>query len=270
MPRTKKQLDKQFDSWLDLMTALKYHYTTSFSEVCNILQASRSWVNRYVRPNVSAVYINNNKRADGSVGQNWVKLASIELEKEMTESIWFHTEDFFQFLNDCTYSVTKQTKSVPVGLFMTIENYEKYLKKLEKLDEQIIQEKSLIGKSRLLKEKEECHLDYISNDKHIKELLEKSLSVTNRTQAKPIPVDLKYTDIPCKNWKAPHDLKGYGDADELIYRIFFREGYIKIDLQLHDINGEMGRKVFYAPDPNYLQGDGKRIIIAESVWQSYS
>lgn len=269
--RQKKPLDKQFNSWEELIIALRCDYTTSFCEVCNILQASRSWVNRYVRPNVSAVYISNNKykRKDGSHGQNWVQLASIELKKPMTESIWFHTEDFFQFLNACTYSVTKQTKSVPVGLFMTAENYKSYLQKLEKLNEQIVQETSLFGKNVLLKEKEECHLEYLPNDKQIQELIKKGLSVTNRTQAKPTSVNLKYTDIPCENWKAPHDLKGYGDADELIYRMFFREGYIKIDLQLHDVNGEMGRKVFYAPDPNYLQGEGKRIILAEDIWQKY-
>ena len=268
--RQKKPLDKQCDSWKELIEALRYDYTTPFGEVCNILQASRSWVNRYVRPNVSTVYINNNIRPNGKVGQNWVKLASIELEKEMTESIWFHTKDFFQFLNNCTYSVTKQTKSVPVGFFMTTGNYKTYLQKLEKLTEQIVQETSLFGKNALLKEKEECHLEYLPNDKQIQELIKKGLSVTNRTQAKSIPVDLKYTDIPCENWKAPHDLKGYGDADELIYRKFFREGYVKIDLQLHDTNGEMGRKVFYAPDPNYLQGEGKRIILAEDVWQRYA
>lgn len=266
MKKKEHPLDIKFDTWDELITALKHTYTTSFRDVCELLKTSRNWVNQYIRPKVSCVYIGNNKTANGSKGANWVQLASLELGKPMTESIWFNTNELYTYLDSCTHSVTKQTKSVPVGKLMTPSNYALYLQEIEKFEHQIACEKSLHSKNRLLNEMNKCHLKYLSNNEQTAYIIKQNLSLTERkiTVAFDLP-DVKFSDI--QEWQAPHDLKGYGDANELIYRRFFKEGYIRIELSFTDENGCIGRKIYYAKDPQYLKGDGKRIVIPESVWQ---
>ncbi len=266
----KKELDVTFESWKDLIEALQSNYTLSFKDVCMMLKSSRTWVNQYVRPNVHSVYIKSNYRGDVKKGINWVQVASIQLGKPMTESIWFHKEEFFQFLNDCTYSVTKQTKSVPVAYLMTSENKEKYFFLIDKLDKEIMNEETPIKRKwELIEEKNSCHIDFLKQDTETQTLIENAKSITKRKEVKPVPIQLKYTDIPTEYWQAPHDLKEYGDADELIYRKFFAEGYIRIELHLPDTNGVLGKKIFYTHDTNYLKEKGSRIIVAERDWLEY-
>ena len=47
----------QIENWSDLMIALESKYTLPLSEVCESLKASRSWVNKFIRPHIPAVYI---------------------------------------------------------------------------------------------------------------------------------------------------------------------------------------------------------------------
>ena len=265
----KKPFDVTFQSWEDLIEGLRSDYTLSFKDVCVMLKASRTWVNQYVRPNVPAVYINSNHRGTIKLGVNWVQVASIELEKPMTESIWFHEKDFFNFLDSCTFSVTKQTKSIPVTYLMNEENKTNYLEKMKKLDKQLIVETSLKKKIKLLEEKNKCYIDFLKKDNATQYLIENKKTIIKRKQVEPVPVALNYTSIPTEDWKAPHDLKKYGDADELIYRNFFAEGYIRMELHLPDANGVIGKKIFYTEDREYLKGEGTRIIVAESDWLNY-
>ena len=266
----KKKSDVTFESWGDLMEALREDYTLSFKDVCMMLKSSRTWVNQYVRPNVPTAYIKSNNRGDVKEGINWVQIASIELGKPMKESIWFHKKKFFQFLNDCTYSVTKQTKSVPVAYLMTSENKEKYFLLIDKLDEKIRSEETPVKrKMKLIEERNSCYIDFLKKDNATQTLVKNERSITKRKEVEPVPVELKYTDIPTNYWLAPHDLKEYGDADELIYRKFFKKGYIRIELHLPDAEGVLGKKIFYTEDINYLEEKGSRIIVAESDWLEY-
>ncbi len=267
--KQKKELDVTFKNWEALIEALREDYTLSFKDVCMMLKCSRTWVNQYVRPNVHSVYIKSNNRGDVKKGINWVQIASIELGKPMKESIWFHKTEFFQFLNNCTYSVTKQTKSIPVAYLMTSENKEKYFILIEKLDKEIMEENSIKRKMKLIEEKNNCYVNFLKRDNITKILVENAKSITKRKEVEPVPVALKYTDIPIEYWQAPHDLKEYGDADELIYRKFFAEGYIRIELHLPDAEGVLGKKIFYTHDTNYLEEKGSRIIVAERDWIEY-
>ena len=266
----KKELDVTLESWKDLIEALQGDYTLSFKDICMMLKSSRTWVNQYVRPNVHSVYIKSNHRGDVKKGINWVEVASIQLGKPMTESIWFHKTEFFNFLNNCTYSVTKQTKSVPVACLMTSENKEKYFVLLEKLDKEIMNEETPIKrKMQLIEEKNSCYIEFLKQDTETQTLVKNARGITKRKEVEAVPVALKYTDIPSEYWQAPHDLKEYGDADELIYRKFFAEGYIRIELHLPDAEGVLGKKIFYTHDTNYLEEKGNRIIVAEREWLKY-
>lgn len=260
-------MDVKFDSWNKLLDALRYEYTTSLKDVCKMLKASRDWVNTYVRPNVRSTYLNNNIRAERSTGVNWVRMASIDLEKEMSESVWFHTKDLQAFIRDSVSSVTKQTKAVPVTFFMTCNARNEYTAELHVYDEMIYNTKSIPKRARLFLERDQCYLKYIYDDNATNELLTHRMNVGKRSLAPATPVSLPET--PIADWVAPHDIKEYGDADETIYRHFFREGYIRIEVNMPALNGVIGKKIYYVPDPDPITDEGQTLIFSEEAWQHY-
>ena len=266
----RKKVDVTFDTFEEVLIALETDYTISLRSACQQLKASRTWVTQFIRPNVSTLYIRSNKRGDDIEGINWVKLARIRLENGMTESIWFHREAFAKFLDSCVYSVTKQTKSVPVVYLMTETNRARYFQQIGKLEKDIEKETSFSKKIKLLKEQDNCYVAYVKKDEETQKLLKNIKTITKRKEVKPVPVNLKYTDIISDNWHTVRDLKGYGDIDETIYRQFFTDGYIRMELHFTDENGVIGKKIFYTKDTNYLEGNGSRIIVAESDWLDYS
>lgn len=263
----KKEVEIKFTSWDSLIMALKDTYTTSFKDVCKMLKASRAWINRYVRPNVKSVYISNNRRGDANKGVDWVRLASIELGKEMTESIWFDTGDLIAFITESIVSVTKQTKSVPLDYLMTSEQAKAYIKELDFLNNEIQRVKSLRERSLLIKQRDTCHLKYLPEDNATKELLQQKMSVTKRTKA--VAVSVPLPDRAYEDWVAPHDLKDYGDVDETIYRQFFKSGYLRVEMNMCDQDGCIGKKVYYLADPDKVKGEGERFIFSQKAWEKY-
>lgn len=261
-------LDQHFDNWQELLEELRINYTLSYRDVCKILKASRTWVNAYIRPHIKTIYINSNKRGEYQIGRNWIQLAAIELGKPMTESIWFHKDDFLKFLKECTYSITKQTKSVPVVSLMSKKQHKAYLDEMNCLESDMQNESNLQKKCKLMIQRKTCYVKYLKQDEFTLKLHKKQKSITARTKAEAIPVSLDILDIYDK-WQAPHDLKEYGDTDEAIYRNFFSEGYVRIELHFPDENGCIGKKIFYVPDPDYIKDNGQRLIFAEKDWQEY-
>ena len=60
-------MDVIFDSWDELINALRTDYTTSLKDACKLLKSSRNWVNQYIRPHVKSIYLNNNIRGQKSM-----------------------------------------------------------------------------------------------------------------------------------------------------------------------------------------------------------
>ena len=81
----KENIDR-FDDWEDMLHNLQDVYTISFKDACRIFKASRTWVNRYIRPNVRCLYLSNMSTVNG-ITKNWVAVASMALKKPMTEKI---------------------------------------------------------------------------------------------------------------------------------------------------------------------------------------
>ena len=254
-------------NWDEIIEALRYEYTTSLKDACKLLKASRNWVNQYVRPHVKCIYLNNNIRAEKSTGANWVRMASIELEKPMTESIWFHTDDLYDYIKSSICSVTKQTKSVPVSYFMTSKNLVNYIAELNEIDELIRNTKNIYMRASLYQKRQHCYYNYISDDPFTEKLFNNLMNVGKRTAAPHTTVPLP--DVPISEWIAPHDIKDYGDTDEMIYRDFFRKGYIRVEIKMADTDGAIGRKVYYLPDPNPIVGNHLAVIFSEEAWQEY-
>lgn len=256
-----------FDSWDELINALRTDYTTSLKDACKLLKSSRNWVNQYIRPHVKSIYLNNNIRGQKSIGINWVRMAAMELEKDMTESIWFHTDDLYNYIKSSITSVTKQTKSIPVTFFMSQENISKYKAALFEFDERIYHAKNLAARSKLIYEKDNCYLKYINKNPATAELFKHQMNIGKRTEAPHTPVPLP--DIPIDKWIAPHDIKEYGDSDETIYRYFFKNGFIRIEVQMSDLDNNIGRKVFYIQDPNPINDNAQSLIFTEESWNQY-
>lgn len=262
-----KDNDIKYNSWDELLIALEKTYTISIKDVCKILKASRAWVNRYIRHAVPSVYIRTGYRGDSCNGVNWLAHASVALNKKMTESIWFDEAAFYKLLNNSIVSVTKQTKLVPLVQLMKPNDAKEYLIEIEKLDESLKSVVSISEREELLEKRFSCYEKYLMKTSEVETLMKHRKSITKRTEA--MPVNVHIPDDAMNHWVAPHDEKEYGDVDETIYRRFFREGYIRIEIQLVDQNGCIGKKVFYLNDPNPLSGKGDAFTFSEEAWQEY-
>lgn len=262
----------QHEKWADLLAALETTYTISFKDVCRILRASRSWTNQYVKPFVPYVFINSGQQGDTSSGKvNWVRMAALQLNRpDMTESVWFHTEDFKSFISGCIVKCTKQTKTIPFTYLIPADQIEGFIKERDELRQKMKEAKSIKLLDKLSTAYHLLPYSYFSDDPATKKLVESQARITERTKAPAMSVPLP--DGYMTKWQAPHDLKDYGDADETIYRQLFRDGAVRIELQLRDEAGKVGSKVFYAPDSEPLDAPFKEegcIIVTEQAWQKY-
>lgn len=268
--REDRENNVRFESWEALIDALRDEYTISFKGACRILKASRSWVNRYVRPFVRSTYIRNNRRGDKTNGVNWVRMAALKLDKPMTESIWFNTQDFYGYIRSYVISCTKQTKLVPMTFLMPPDQVEEYVKKREALRAKMKEPKSITQFLADLQEYELLYNDYITNNADVHALLDAAVKTTERSKVEPVAVPLPEGFY--NTWHAPHELKDYGDADETLYRSLFRRGCIRIELGLPDENGCVGSKIFYVDDPDPIEAphaEEENFIVPEAAWQRY-
>lgn len=274
MPKTKDS-DVKFKSWGDLILALETDYTVSFKQVCRILKTSRSWVTKYIRPFVRTAYISSGIRADGSKGVNWLLIASKHLDRQITESVWFHKEDLENFIGNSIVSVTKQTKRIPLTFFVPDSECESYVSNRQRIKEEIKSTKDTKEIEQLYKELEKTEKAQIEGflihdlDKyHLFKSRRAKQTDRTKTPAVNVPLPDNYVD----NWKAVHDLKDYGDADETIYRSLFSSGSIRIELQFKDEKGNLGKKIFYVDDPDPIEsryGDDEYILVSEAAWLHY-
>ena len=259
----------RFDNWQDMLTALEYTYTLSFRDACKILKASRAWVNRYIRPNVKTLYISNNKRGDSVTGANWVKLAGLALNREgMTESIWFHRQDFYDFIRSSIFSVTKQTKRVPYTFLMEPAAITAFVDHRHAIREEIRNTENPLQQILLYRTYNNLYRDYVSDV--AKKLLPFIASPTDRSKAPATDVALPEGFL--EKWFAIHDIKKYGDAEETIYRELFKDGAIRIELHVPDEEGIIGRKIFYVDDPDPVKAphaEEGALCIREDAWREY-
>jgi hypothetical protein len=266
--------DVQFHSWEELLNGLSTEYTTSFRDVCKLLKSSRVWVNKYIRPFVKSTYIRSNKRGDNTSGVNWIRLASIQLGREdMKESIWFHTKDLETYLKKNIVSITKQTKKVPYTYFMSEEQIKAYFEERKVFEETINNPNtSIIARGAAIKLLEVCHYNFLKDDPKTKTMLKHARKITERTKPSKMPIAIE--ELPqdfLYRMDAIHDLKDYGDADETIYRNLFKQGEIRIEMNFADNDGQIGKKVYYVPDPDPIKDEHHlgSFCIDEAAWRKY-
>lgn len=253
-------MQKKFRSWEQVLLDLSTTHTTSLIDICQQLKASRTWVSQYVMPHLDTIYLNNNIRygQGSSQGANWVKIAAIQLEKEdMTESVWCNTKDFTDLIAKSIQSFTQQTKQIPFELLLT--DVSKFQEEYDKLMQDYMEVKTKAKKSKDVSDA----FQLTKFATYFEQLYKRMLTTQGKQIYQNLPnitkrgdlerISIPYANIPeISEWIAPHDIKEYGQTDELIYRNFCKNAYARIELCI-ETNGKIGRKVYYVPDPNPIK-----------------
>ncbi len=246
-------------NWEETIEKLKTTHTISIRQICKELKASRTWVNRYVIPNIDSIYLNSNIRGgkpSTKGGANWVLLASIAMgEDYLNDSIWCDESEYIDLIRKNIIKCTKQTKRIPAEL-LVIDKSE-YKKQYDTLTEEIENQKLIIAQdrnvqnyirmSKLMKQRSNLYTTMLNELGSIIEEKE-DISITERGKVPAVDYELKEYP-PIKEWIAPHDIKEYGDTEESIYRKFFSEGDIRIEIALKDeVKGDLSKKIYYLAD----------------------
>lgn len=248
--------------WFNCISALEHEYTLSFKEMCRILKCSRSWANRYLKPNLHYIYLSNGcgKSAD------YVSIARNHLEKEtMTECTWYSKDEFLNFVSSCITNVTRQTIAVPVEMLIDKKKLDSFLAEfnpLKNIENEYISKGDIKEYKRKLKQHDATIVKYATSDGLL--LFNNRPSIYKRSDV--IPVSCTSDVIDVLKFQAVHDLKDYGDSDEEIYRDLFSKGYYRLVLQIPDKNGVLSEKIYYMEPNNDFNMDNS----VESVLIRYS
>lgn len=227
--------------WENLIYELTYTYTTSIKKVCRLLKCDRKWVDRYIRPHVHYVYISNGKGKDSV---DYLFIASVELNKVITESVWLNTFEFeeliIKYITDCT----RQTINVPIELLIESKNIQSFQEVYKATFDKI----EIAKKSKKYEELAELY-----NYKNT--LTQNNLSDIGKKIYTMLPNPYKRTnskeiDCPIPSFKlselqAVHDMMDYGDSAEEVYRTLFKKGCYKLKLHIPDKDGCVSDKVYY-------------------------
>ena len=142
----------KFDSWAECVEALKTEYTISTSILCEWLKCDRSWVYKYIRDHVSYIYLSKGynpkkyKRKNTEVsdqeekdlkyrGKDYTKLATKDVEREITDSVWLNTNETIQYIKSHVNleTVTRKTIYVPIELLVKREMLEHFTRQYDNL-----------------------------------------------------------------------------------------------------------------------------------------
>lgn len=274
-----RQVWEKLRTWPEAIEALSTTHTISVQDICQILHAPRSWVNRFVLPHVDKIYLPDGKRAGKEVNTNWKEVAAIQLGKDMQDSTWCNKEDFENLIMGSIISVTKQTKLIPAELLVQdkkafAEEYNSYTEKMEELVGYLKQyPDSPMDKyselANLRKMQKQCYRRQLSNEG--RQILRSNMpSAATPDKTKSIPVRLP--SVPIEKWIAPEDMKDFAELEETGHKYFFKNGYVRILLSFVEANGNAVKKMFYVADAEtlYHKYVEEYVLISEEVWQMYA
>lgn len=274
-----RQSWEQLRTWPQAIEALSKTHTISVQDICQILHAPRSWVNRYILPHVDKIYLPDGRRAGKEVNTNWKQVAAIQLGKDMQDTTWCNKEDFDNLIMGSIVSVTKQTKLIPAELLVQdkkvfAEEYNNYNERMTQLAEHLqAYPDSPLEKyaelAELKKQQAQCYRRQLSNEG--RQIMRANLpSVINPDATKSIPVRLP--SVPIEKWISPEDMKDYAEMEDTGHKYFFKNGYIRILLSFIDSNGNAVKKFFYVADSEtlYHKYVEEYVLISEEVWQMYA
>lgn len=214
--------------WEACLEALNSEYTLPFRKACRILKCSRDWISKYIKPNCHYIYLTNRfgRRA------NYYAIAQRRLGLEEKDSVWFNEDEFKNMIMSSITSCTRQTISIPVEFFIRPNQLERFrIEYVEARD----------GKESQLEKMEEAVEKYATD---IGWNLWKTMASPYARGKSPV-ISVTVPSFELESMMAVHDLKNYGDTDEMIYRDLFRMGAIRIEISIPDKDGCISRKIFY-------------------------
>jgi len=242
-------------NWEEVLNALQTTHTLTIRKICQYLKVNRWWVSKYICPLLeeNKIYLPNgmaNKKL-----ANWVEKASIALNRsDLKESCWFKNEDFYNLLRNSVTEVSRQTIQVPTELFIDDDQKDEFKRQYDEYSEQIgiilqydrFDEKKVSELNKITNKRKALWLTLVTDEKKL--IYNEGIGLYNKRTATERTVVKPDFDIVDKllSWVSPSDIKDYGDSDEQIYRMFFNEGYYRIDLQIND--SDKGKKVYYLED----------------------
>ncbi|MBO4928152.1 MAG: helix-turn-helix transcriptional regulator [Clostridiales bacterium] len=274
-----RQSWEQLRTWPEAIHALATTHTISVQDICQILHAPRTWVNRYILPHIDKIYLPDGKRAGKEINTNWKEVAAIQLGKDMQDSTWCCKEDFDNLIMGSIQSVTKQTKLIPAELLVQDKKafaaeYASYTERISELAAKLNEDphapmEKYTELADLKKQQLQCYRRQLSNEG--RQILRSNLpSAANPDGTKSIPVRLP--SIPIEKWIFPEEIKDFAEIEETGHKYFFKNGYIRIILSFIDTNGSSVRKCFYVADSEtlYHKYVEEYVLISEEVWQMYA
>lgn len=135
-PTKVKWKGEDFRTWEETLELLRTEYTLSLRNICQIMKASREWVNQYISPNVRKIYLDNGYSANGKTKVSWTQMASLFLNdpKYIKDSIWINQQDFEGLIERNIVSCTRQTIRIPVEMLVEEERYDDFIDEYNDLD----------------------------------------------------------------------------------------------------------------------------------------
>lgn len=224
------------DRWGTCLDKLRKEYQTSFRTVCQVLKCSRTWVSTYIKPHCHYIYL--------SPIQGYSRIAAETLDRDSTESVWFKTSEFEDLIRSSIRSCSRQTIKIPVEYLIDPQKMNSFRTEYKRID--VLMD---ICKNH----KDFSEIDRLIDRKNV--LLMESASFVGKKVLDNRPVKHRRSDSPSVECELPkfelvqlqatHDLKTYGDTDELIYRDLFLKGSYRIEICIPDQHGVVSKKIFY-------------------------
>lgn len=257
MRTTKKHLLQEYD-WDRIPQLIQDEYSMTIRECCQLLKVSRTWVSRFIRPYCRYIYI----------APKMAAVLNYTGVIDCMDSVWMNKEDVYDVVLSSISSVTRQTIVYSGCQLLPSGMKRGYLSAYERVCEQLKKKAStgnLLDASLIKKEQRDVLFSYLS-ERQIKLLQEawRTVDVTHRSITPHTPVIL-----PCKeisNWNSVHDMKTYGDNDEMIYRGLYKSGAIKIVVSVVGEDSCAGEKVYYYT-PALSSGEGYSYVLDAGVFR---
>ena len=237
------------NSWNLCLDALEQTYTLSITEACEILKCSRTWINRYIRPHIHYIYLS----------VTYAKAAAFILNRPIKDSVWLNRQEFESWIRSHITSCTRQVVPIPVEQLINHDDVNSF--RVQYLDTK-----------KCLKERFRYSIYQADLKKELTNLIQKYLSPIGKAifsrQGNPMcrtmtpAINVPVPEFELTELMAPHDLKGYGGVDEIIYRDLFAKGCYRIVIGLPDADNSISEKIYYIKP----QGDtGKGVYEKDSV-----
>ena len=263
--------------WAAMLDDLENHYTLSIRDICNKLKSPRGWVNTYITPRLTdKIILPSGRGKNAKKGVNWAYVAGAMLGRRITEMIWYRESDFYELLKTSVKKVSRQTYRIPCEF--VVKDVKEYSDKFLQLSKELADlrtttaipiNQKFVKAMRLERQRTDLWREYLKDE--LKPIIDEGeCSNTGRSKVKPIPVEYDVVS-QLDRWIAPHDIKEYGDTDEIMFRTFFRDAYYRIELGFESKDGRQGRKVFYLFDeemPKHQYVD-QYVTLRYDIWLCY-